>query len=53
MLTLNKVFFTAPGGDGENSAPRNIIDGLDFTFEDGKFTPLRAPTAAERQRWPN
>ncbi|HNQ65686.1 MAG TPA: ATP-binding cassette domain-containing protein [Smithella sp.] len=46
MLTLNKVFFTAPGGDGENSAPRNIIDGLDFTFEDGKFYAVTGPNGS-------
>ena len=35
MLELKKLFFTAPAGDDENGAPRNIIDGIDFTFEKG------------------
>jgi len=33
MLALNKVYFTAPGGEDGNGALRNIIDGIDFTLK--------------------
>lgn len=46
MLALNKVYFTAPGGEDGNSVLRNIIDGIDFTFEKGKFYVITGPNGS-------
>lgn len=46
MLALNKVYFTAPGGEDEGGALRNIIDGIDFTFEKGKFYVITGPNGS-------
>ena len=33
MLELKKLYFTIQNDDIDNGARRNIIDGIDFTFE--------------------
>lgn len=46
MLDLNKLYFTAQeNGDG-NGTPRNIIDGIDFNFEKGKFYVITGPNGS-------
>ncbi|MCE5212279.1 MAG: ATP-binding cassette domain-containing protein [Deltaproteobacteria bacterium] len=46
MLELKKLYFTAPVSDDENGALRNIIDGMDFTFEKGKFYVITGPNGS-------
>lgn len=46
MLELKKIYFTAPVSDDENGALRNIIDGMDFTFEKGKFYVITGPNGS-------
>lgn len=46
MLELKKLYFAAPSGDDENSVLRNIIDGIDFTFEKGKFYVITGPNGS-------
>lgn len=45
MLELNKVYFTVPDSDGSGGV-RNIIDGIDFTFDDGKFYVITGPNGS-------
>ena len=45
MLELNKVYFTVPDGDGSGGV-RSIIDGIDFTFDDGKFYVITGPNGS-------
>jgi Fe-S cluster assembly ATP-binding protein len=45
MLELNKLYFTAQAGDG-NGTLRNIIDGIDFTFEKGNFYVITGPNGS-------
>jgi Fe-S cluster assembly ATP-binding protein len=46
MLELKKVYFTVPSGDNGDDPPRNIIDGLDFNFEKGKFYVITGPNGS-------
>ncbi len=45
MLELNKVYFTVSDSDGSGGV-RNIIDGIDFTFVDGKFYVITGPNGS-------
>jgi len=45
MLELNKVYFTVTDSDGSGGV-RNIIDGIDFTFDDGKFYVITGPNGS-------
>ncbi|MDD4092167.1 MAG: ATP-binding cassette domain-containing protein [Smithellaceae bacterium] len=45
MLELNKLYFTVPDSDGSGGV-RNIIDGIDFTFDDGKFYVITGPNGS-------
>jgi len=46
MLELKKLYFTAQGNGDDNGAPRNIIDGIDFNFEKGKFYVITGPNGS-------
>ena len=46
MLELKKLYFTIQDDDADNGAPRNIIDGIDFTFEKGKFYVITGPNGS-------
>ena len=46
MLELKKLYFTVQDDDAGNGAPRNIIDGIDFTFEKGKFYVITGPNGS-------
>ena len=46
MLELKKLFFTVQESDNGNDNPRNIIDGIDFTFEKGKFYVITGPNGS-------
>jgi Fe-S cluster assembly ATP-binding protein len=46
MLELKKLYFTAQGNGTGNDSPRNIIDGIDFNFEKGKFYVITGPNGS-------
>jgi Fe-S cluster assembly ATP-binding protein len=46
MLELKKLYFTAQSSDDENGTLRNIIDGINFTFEKGKFYVITGPNGS-------
>ena len=46
MLELKKLFFTIQDDDADGGDSRNIIDGLDFTFEKGKFYVITGPNGS-------
>ena len=46
MLELKKLYFTVQGSGDDNGAPRNIIDGIDFIFEKGKFYVITGPNGS-------
>ena len=46
MLDLKKLYFTAQGNGDGNGTPRNIIDGIDFNFEKGKFYVITGPNGS-------
>lgn len=46
MLELKNLYFTAQGNDDGNAPPRNIIDGIDFNFEKGKFYVITGPNGS-------
>jgi Fe-S cluster assembly ATP-binding protein len=46
MLELKKLYFTVQGSGDDNGAPRNIIDGIDFNFEKGKFYVITGPNGS-------
>jgi len=46
MLELKNLYFTVPDGDEHNNGHRNIIDGINFTFEDGKFYAITGPNGS-------
>jgi Fe-S cluster assembly ATP-binding protein len=46
MLELKKLYFTAQGSADDNGTPRNIIDGIDFNFEKGKFYVITGPNGS-------
>lgn len=45
MLELKNLSFIVPENE-ENNSFRNIIDGIDFTFEDGKFYAITGPNGS-------
>ena len=46
MLELKNLYFTAQGSGDGNGTPRNIIDGIDFNFEKGKFYVITGPNGS-------
>lgn len=46
MLELKNLYFTVQEGDGNSAGERNIIDGIDFEFEDGKFYAVTGPNGS-------
>ena len=46
MLELKKLYFTVQESDSVSANQRNIIDGIDFTFEDGKFYAITGPNGS-------
>ena len=46
MLELKKLYFTVQDDDVGNGVLRNIIDGIDFTFEKGKFYVITGPNGS-------
>ena len=46
MLELKNLYFTVQESDGISGARRNIIDGIDFTFEKGKFYVITGPNGS-------
>jgi Fe-S cluster assembly ATP-binding protein len=45
MLELKKVYFTVQDAEGSGGV-RNIIEGIDFTFDDGKFYVITGPNGS-------
>lgn len=46
MLELKNLYFTVPESDNGGSGERNIIDGLNFNFEKGKFYAITGPNGS-------
>lgn len=46
MLELKKLYFTISGNDENGDEQKNIIDGIDFTFEKGKFYAITGPNGS-------
>ncbi len=46
MLELKNLYFTVPDGDDSGGGPRHIINGLNFSFEDGKFYAITGPNGS-------
>ena len=46
MLELKNLYFTVQESDGISGARRNIIDGINFTFEKGKFYAITGPNGS-------
>jgi len=46
MLELKNLYFTVPESEENNSGSRNIIDGINFAFEDGKFYAITGPNGS-------
>jgi len=47
MLELKDLFFSVPAGNGDNGhSLRHIIDGVNFTFEKGKFYAITGPNGS-------
>lgn len=46
MLELKNLYFTVTDGDAQNNGHRHIIDGINFTFEDGKFYAITGPNGS-------
>lgn len=46
MLELKRLYFTIQDDDVDNGDARNIIDGIDFTFEKGKFYVITGPNGS-------
>ena len=44
MLELKNLYFTVEQSEGGGT--RNIIDGMNFTFEDGKFYAITGPNGS-------
>lgn len=44
MLELKNLYFTVEQSEGDGT--RNIIDGINFTFEDGKFYAITGPNGS-------
>lgn len=46
MLELKNVYFTVQESEENSGGLRNIIDGINFTFEDGKFYAITGPNGS-------
>ncbi|MEN6621068.1 MAG: ATP-binding cassette domain-containing protein [Smithella sp.] len=46
MLELKNLYFTVPENNNGNPGERNIIDGLKFNFEKGKFYAITGPNGS-------
>ena len=46
MLELKNLYFTVPENNNGNPGERNIIDGLNFNFEKGKFYAITGPNGS-------
>lgn len=46
MLELKSLYFIVPDGNNGESGKRNIIDGIDFNFEKGKFYAITGPNGS-------
>jgi Fe-S cluster assembly ATP-binding protein len=46
MLELKDLYFSVTEPDGNGGRRRNIIDGLNFTFEAGKFYAITGPNGS-------
>ncbi len=46
MLELKNLYFTVPENEENSSGLRNIIDGINFTFDDGKFYAITGPNGS-------
>ena len=46
MLELKNLYFTVQDVDGISGNQRNIIDGIDFKFEQGKFYAITGPNGS-------
>ncbi len=46
MLELKNLYFTVPDSNGGNGGKRNIIAGINFTFEQGKFYAITGPNGS-------
>jgi len=47
MLELKNLYFTvSDNNDGNDKSERNIIDGINFTFEQGKFYAITGPNGS-------
>src|SRR5512145_2414561 len=46
MLELKNLYFTVPDSEAQNDGQRHIIDGINFTFEDGKFYAITGPNGS-------
>ncbi|HPC85735.1 MAG TPA: ATP-binding cassette domain-containing protein [Smithellaceae bacterium] len=46
MLELKNLYFTVQDSGESSGGPRNIIDGVDFTFDDGKFYVITGPNGS-------
>ena len=46
MLELKNLYFTVPDDNNGNPGERNIIDGLNFNFEKGKFYAITGPNGS-------
>jgi Fe-S cluster assembly ATP-binding protein len=45
MLELKNLYFTIPDHE-KNGGVRNIIDGINYTFDDGKFYAITGPNGS-------
>ncbi len=46
MLELKNVFFSVPKSEENREDLLNIIDGVNFTFEAGKFYAITGPNGS-------
>ena len=46
MLELKNLYFTVPESEENSGGSRNIIDGINFTFDDGKFYAITGPNGS-------
>lgn len=46
MLELKDLYFTVPVSEENGDGLRNIIDGINFTFDDGKFYAITGPNGS-------
>lgn len=46
MLELKNLYFTVPDSEENSGGLRNIIDGINFAFDDGKFYAITGPNGS-------